>query len=134
MLEFQLKTQIEKTITMPQTYKKCLKNMTADEIKEAVRDKYTQVALEPCGQYNFPVGKKFAEDIGYPKKLLNNAHIGDMIRSSFFYVWNWQNWLQKAQKTSAHTSLIGHKRLMYHIPDMSENNNLFFPLLLEAMR
>ncbi len=44
--------------------------MTSDEIKEAVKEKYSQVAKEP-GTFNFPVGKKFAIDVGYPKEILD---------------------------------------------------------------
>jgi arsenite methyltransferase len=49
-----------------------LKNMTDEDIKNACCDKYGQVAVNPEGHYNFPVGKEFAVSIGYPKKLLDN--------------------------------------------------------------
>ena len=45
--------------------------MSSDEIKEAVKEKYSQVAREPCGSFNFPVGKMFALKVGYPKDMLN---------------------------------------------------------------
>jgi arsenite methyltransferase len=51
---------------------KSLSIMTSDEIKEAVKEKYSQVAKEPCSAFNFPVGKKFAIDVGYPKEILDN--------------------------------------------------------------
>ena len=51
--------------------KKVLNEMTHDEIKEAVEEKYSKVAEEPCRAFNFPVGKEFALKVGYPKKILN---------------------------------------------------------------
>jgi len=51
--------------------KKSLNEMTSEEIKEAVKEKYSQVAKEPCGSFNFPVGKAFAIDVGYPKEILD---------------------------------------------------------------
>jgi SAM-dependent methyltransferase len=50
---------------------KPLSEMTHDEIKEAVRDKYSQVAKDPCATFNFPVGKAFALKVGYPKDILD---------------------------------------------------------------
>lgn len=49
---------------------KLLNKMTADEIKEAVRAKYGRVANQPCAAFNFPVGKAFALNVGYPKDVL----------------------------------------------------------------
>ena len=49
--------------------KKSLIAMSSEEIKEAVKEKYSQVAKEPCGSFNFPVGKAFAIDGGYPKDI-----------------------------------------------------------------
>ena len=51
--------------------KKSLRELSSDEIKEAVKEKYSQVAREPCGSFNFPVGKDFALSVGYPKNILN---------------------------------------------------------------
>jgi len=50
---------------------KSLREMNSTDIKEAVKDKYSQVAKDPCGSFNFPVGKTFAIDVGYPKELLD---------------------------------------------------------------
>jgi SAM-dependent methyltransferase len=50
---------------------KSLSEMTSDEIKEAVKEKYSQVAKDPCGSFNFPVGETFAIDVGYPKEIIN---------------------------------------------------------------
>src|SRR3989338_7124683 len=51
--------------------KKLLSEMAQDEIKEAVRDKYSQVAKDPCATFNFPVGRAFALKVGYPKEVLD---------------------------------------------------------------
>jgi len=42
-----------------------------DEIKRMVKDKYSEVATNPCGVFNFPVGKAFALKVGYPKEVLD---------------------------------------------------------------
>ena len=34
-----------------------LNKMTQHEIKEAVKEKYSKVAKDPCARFNFPVGK-----------------------------------------------------------------------------
>ena len=52
--------------------KKPLNEMTQDEIKDAVKGKYSRVAKEPTGTFNFPVGKAFALKVGYPKETLDN--------------------------------------------------------------
>lgn len=46
-------------------------NLGSDEIKKLVRDKYSQVAKDPYGVFNFPVGKVFALKVGYPKEILD---------------------------------------------------------------
>ena len=51
--------------------KKPLNEMTPDEIKEAVKEKYSRVAQDPCATFNFPVGKNFAIKVGYPKDILD---------------------------------------------------------------
>jgi SAM-dependent methyltransferase len=48
-----------------------LEDMTAEEIKEACCVRYGQVAVNPIGRFNFPVGKEFAVSVGYSKQLLN---------------------------------------------------------------
>ena len=42
-----------------------------EEIKKLVKDKYSEVATNPCGVFNFPVGKIFALKVGYPKEVLD---------------------------------------------------------------
>lgn len=51
--------------------KKKINEMSSSDIKEAVKDKYSQVAKDPCASFNFPVGKKFAVDVGYSKETLD---------------------------------------------------------------
>ncbi len=51
--------------------KKALKEMSPDEIKEAVKEKYSKVAKDPCSAFNFPVGKGFALKVGYPEEILD---------------------------------------------------------------
>jgi SAM-dependent methyltransferase len=48
-----------------------LEDMTDEEIKEACCVRYGQVAVNPKGRFNFPVGKEFAVSIGYSKQLLD---------------------------------------------------------------
>lgn len=63
-----------------------LSKMSSSDIKEAVKDKYSQVAKDPCGSFNFPVGKTFAIDVGYPKEILDKLpediinNINDLFR------------------------------------------------------
>lgn len=51
--------------------KKTLKEMSPDEIKEAVKEKYSRVAKDPCATFNFPTGKDFALKVGYPKNIID---------------------------------------------------------------
>lgn len=46
-------------------------NLNPDEIKKMVKDKYSEVAKEPCGVFNFPVGRAFTLKVGYPKEILD---------------------------------------------------------------
>ena len=48
-----------------------LQSMSPDEIKRAVVDKYSEVALTPGGEFNFPVGREFAESVGYLAEVLD---------------------------------------------------------------
>lgn len=45
--------------------------MTSEDIKQAVREKYNQVALTPGAIFNFPVGREFAESVGYSSGILD---------------------------------------------------------------
>ena len=48
-----------------------LERMSVGEIKQAVADKYSEVAQKPGAEFNFPVGREFAESVGYPQGELN---------------------------------------------------------------
>lgn len=39
--------------------------LTADELRKAVAHRYGQVAIRPADAFNFPVGRAFAEAVGY---------------------------------------------------------------------
>lgn len=56
--------------TAPQPGEHLLESMSSEDIKHAVADKYSQVANSPNGDFNFPVGRKFAESVGYPAEEL----------------------------------------------------------------
>jgi SAM-dependent methyltransferase len=50
---------------------KLLREMSESEIEDAVRCKYSKVAIDPKSTFNFPVGKEFALSVGYPKYVLD---------------------------------------------------------------
>ncbi len=58
-----------------------LAGMTGDEIMAAVRDRYGQVAEKPREKFNFPVGRAFAESVGYDPALL--AKLPEGLSESF---------------------------------------------------
>jgi arsenite methyltransferase len=45
---------------------KTIGNYSPAEIRELVRDKYSEVALNPSLKYKFRVGREYALDLGYP--------------------------------------------------------------------
>jgi arsenite methyltransferase len=47
-----------------------ISTLSPDDIRNAVADRYGQVAAQPDGPFNFPVGRAFAVAIGYPAGLL----------------------------------------------------------------
>ena len=53
-------------------------NLNPDEIKKLVKDKYSKVACDPYGVYNFPVGKAFALKVGYPQEVLDTLPVSLM--------------------------------------------------------
>jgi ubiquinone/menaquinone biosynthesis C-methylase UbiE len=61
--------------------KKPLKQMSKSEIEEAVKQKYSKVATDTGGEFNFPVGKPFALKVGYPKEILDS--LPDSMSESF---------------------------------------------------
>ena len=42
-----------------------------DSIRRAVREAYSGAARRPNGEHPFPVGREFAESVGYPTKVLD---------------------------------------------------------------
>src|SRR3989339_83766 len=50
-------------------------DLSPDEIKKLVKDKYSEVATNPYGVFNFPVGKAFALKVGYPKEVLDTLPV-----------------------------------------------------------
>lgn len=55
---------------------KPLSDMTSKEIMQAVSDRYGQVAEAPQSKFNFPVGRTFAESVGYDPALLARLPAG----------------------------------------------------------
>lgn len=41
------------------------------QLRKSVREAYSEAATNPGGKHPFPVGREFAESIGYPKELLD---------------------------------------------------------------
>jgi SAM-dependent methyltransferase len=50
---------------------RALAEMTCEEIQAAVRAEYSRVADQPEGGFPFPVGRAFAESVGYPAEVLD---------------------------------------------------------------
>lgn len=46
-------------------------NLSAADLRNAVRERYSAVAADPGASYSFRVGKEFAEALGYPPELLD---------------------------------------------------------------
>ncbi len=46
--------------------------MTAEALRAAVAEQYCRVARQPAGQRSFPVGRAFAESLGYPAAVLDS--------------------------------------------------------------
>jgi len=55
---------------------KPLADHSGDEIKSAVAERYGLVATTPGQEFNFPVGRKFAESVGYDPELLDRLPAG----------------------------------------------------------
>ncbi len=49
-----------------------MKALVAADIREAVRHAYSKAAEAPEKEHPFPVGRAFAESVGYPGKLLDS--------------------------------------------------------------
>lgn len=50
-----------------------IRDLAEDEIKDAVRERYSQVASNPKRRFNFPAGRKFAESLGYEREILDSV-------------------------------------------------------------
>lgn len=48
-----------------------INDLTPDALRAAVAMQYGKVALQPKGRFPFPVGRAFAERLGYPPNLLD---------------------------------------------------------------
>jgi SAM-dependent methyltransferase len=48
-----------------------INDLTPDALRSAVAEQYGKVALQPQGRFPFPVGRAFAESLGYPSNLLD---------------------------------------------------------------
>ena len=48
-----------------------LSGLSPEQIRAAVVERYGQVATDPTGSFNFPVGRDFADAIGYPTASLD---------------------------------------------------------------
>lgn len=55
---------------------KTLSQFSPDEIKAAVAERYGQVAATPDQKHGFPVGRKFAESVGYDPAVLDEMPAG----------------------------------------------------------
>src|SRR5262245_4386411 len=47
-----------------------LGSLSPAQIRDAVAERYGQVATDPAGEFNFPVGRDFALAVGYPPEVL----------------------------------------------------------------
>ena len=66
--EEETKAHVEET-----AMEKPLAEMTDSEIKAAVAKQYGKVATNPDDKFNFPVGRKFAESVGYSAEILDKV-------------------------------------------------------------
>ncbi len=47
-------------------------NKTAERLRDGTRRAYSAAAERPLDNHPFPVGSRFAEDVGYPRQLLSS--------------------------------------------------------------
>lgn len=64
------------SITTSMPISKPLQAYTSEEIKLAVADRYGRVATAPGEKFNFPVGRRFAESVGYKAAVLDRLPQG----------------------------------------------------------
>ena len=55
---------------------KPLQELSPEEIKSAVAERYGRVALFPREKFGFPAGRAFAESVGYEPALLDRLPCG----------------------------------------------------------
>jgi arsenite methyltransferase len=60
---------------------KTIGELTPDEIRQLVRDKYSEVAEKPRSKYKFRVGSAYALDLGYPREEVGN--LPDTVTEAF---------------------------------------------------
>lgn len=52
-----------------------LSALSPEQVRAAVVERYGQVATDPAGSFNFPVGRDFAQAIGYPAAVLDRLPV-----------------------------------------------------------
>jgi SAM-dependent methyltransferase len=67
----ELVQEVGQVVQMKDRLQKRLAEMTGEEIKQAVAGRYGLVADAPESKFNFPVGRAFAESVGYEADLLD---------------------------------------------------------------
>jgi SAM-dependent methyltransferase len=55
-----------------ESIRKTIGQLSPDEIRKLVRDKYSEVALHPTSKYKFAVGSQYALDLGYPAEEVHS--------------------------------------------------------------
>lgn len=70
------RTSFEVNLVESRVMAKLLSDYNPNEIKTAVADRYGQVATAPEQNFNFPVGRAFAESVGYDAALLDRLPRG----------------------------------------------------------
>lgn len=61
---------------VPDSDRRSLQELSPDEIKAAVAERYGLVAATPGQKFNFPVGRSFAESVGYDPAILDRLPSG----------------------------------------------------------
>lgn len=69
-----------------------LEKMSKQDIEEVTKSRYSEVAENPFGVFNFPVGRAFALKVGYPKKELDS--LPETICESFTGAGNPQSFVE----------------------------------------
>ena len=64
-----------------QSATKAIGKLSPIEIRELVRAKYSEVALDPQSKYKFRVGRQYALDLGYPIQEIDS--VPEVLADSF---------------------------------------------------